>query len=195
MKFLKKTNHENYFINFFKEIIPIIIGILIALFIENWNETRKDTAYVTQIFHTVENELIETKGEIEQLIPLQKSLIDSLDFYANNKDITLFQIIRKTNGIQIPKIKTNAWKAISNSKIDLISFNEIISLSNIEEQKEILKNKTAYLLTYLYPNFNETDRNKKEALVILLMDIIETEKATLKLIQEYLDYKKLSKKG
>jgi hypothetical protein len=195
MKFLKKANNENYFINFLKEIIPIIIGILIALFIENWNETRKDTAYVTQIFDTVENELIETKGEIEQLLPLQKSLIDSLDFYANNKDITLFQIIRKIDGIQIPKIKTNAWKAISNSKIDLISFNEIISLSNIEEQKEILKDKTAYLLTYLYPNFNETNRNKKEALVILLMDIIETEKATLKLIHEYLDYKKLPKKG
>ena len=53
----------------------------------------------------------------------------------------------------------------------------------------------AYLLPYLYPNSNETDRNNKEALVILLMDIIETKKVTLKLIQEYLDYIKLPKKG
>jgi len=30
----------------FKEIIPVIIGVLIALVINNWNEERKDKKYL-----------------------------------------------------------------------------------------------------------------------------------------------------
>lgn len=33
-----------------REIVPVIIGILIALLINNWNEDRKDKKYLNQIF-------------------------------------------------------------------------------------------------------------------------------------------------
>ena len=44
-------------IQFFKEMIPVIAGILIALFIDNWNSDRKDKNYINQVFPTVNNEL------------------------------------------------------------------------------------------------------------------------------------------
>ena len=88
-------------------------------------------------------------------------------------------------GITIPTIKTSTWKAVSNSKIDLVSYKKIVALSNIEEQKEILKSKSDYLMHFLYSNLYATDKQKKEVLKILLLDIIQTEKTTLQYIDSF----------
>ncbi|CDN74591.1 hypothetical protein [Elizabethkingia anophelis] len=177
-----KEKIKNYSINFIKEIIPVIAGILIALFIDNWNDTQKDKKYIEQVFSTINNELKETNEEIDAIIPQQESLIDSLDFYAKNNNVNIIEIVRKSKGIKIPKIKINAWKSVSSAKIDLLNYNKITSLSDIEEQKENLKDKTEYLMTYLYSNFYQTEESKKTTLKILLMDIIQTEKTTKELI-------------
>ncbi len=182
-----KGKIKNYSLNFLKEIIPVIAGILIALFIDNWNETRKDKNYIEQVFSTINSELEGTNDEIKDIIPLQQKLIDSLEFYSNDKNLSVFKIVKKSNGIQIPKIEINAWKAVSNSKIDLVSYKKATSLSNIEEQKEILKDKTEFLMTYLYSNLHETQKNKKETLKIILIDIIQTEKTTQKLIENFIE--------
>ena len=180
-----KEKIKNYSKNFIKEIIPVIAGILIALFINNWSETRKDKKYVEQVFATVNSELNETNEEIKDIIPLQQALTDSLELYANYKNATILDVVKKAKGIKIPKIKINAWKAISSSKIDLVDYERIASLSNIEEQKEILKDKTEYLMTFLYSNFHETEKSKKETLKMILIDIIQTEKTTQRLIENF----------
>ncbi len=180
-----KEKIKNYTKNFIKEIIPVIAGILIALFINNWSENRKDKKYVEQVFSTVKSELNETNQEIKDIIHLQQALTDSIELYANNKNTTILDVVKKAKGIQIPKIKLNAWKAISNSKIDLVKYEKIASLSNIEEQKEILKDKTEYLMTFLYSNFHETDKSKKETLKMILIDIMQTEKTTQRIIEDF----------
>ena len=38
-------------------------------------------------------------------------------------------------------------------------------------------------MTYIYSNANETDKNKKETLKLILMDIIQTEKTTQQFIE------------
>ncbi|MDV2448641.1 hypothetical protein CMU93_14145 [Elizabethkingia anophelis] len=172
-----KGKLKNYAIQFIKEIIPVIAGILIALFIDNWNSERKDKAYVNQIFSTINSELNESKEDIKDIIPKQKSLIDSLEFHANNKNITIQDVVMKSKGIYIPQIKLNAWKSVSGSKIDLIDYKKVIRLSHIEEQKQTLTNKSDFLMTFLYNNINETDKNKKQTMKMILMDIVQTEKS------------------
>ena len=133
----------------------------------------------------MDSELKESKTEISESIPVQKTLIDSLEFYSKNNKVNILEVVLKTKGITLPKIKMNAWKSVSNSKIDLISYEKVTSLSDIEEQKEILKDKTEYLMTYLYSNFYETDKNKKATLKMILKDIIQTEETAHKLIEKF----------
>jgi len=178
-----KGKLKNYAIQFIKEIIPVIAGILIALFIDNWNSERKDKAYVNQIFSTINSELNESKEDIKDIIPKQQSLIDSLEFHANNKNITVLNIVMKSKGIYIPQIKLNAWKSVSSSKIDLIDYKKIAELSYIEEQKQTLSNKSDFLMRFLYNNVNEVDKNKKQTLKMILMDIVQTEKTMQKAIE------------
>lgn len=178
-----KQKLERYGIQFIKEIIPVVSGILIALFIDNWNSERKDKIYVSQIFSTISNELKQSKEDIVDIIPKQEALIDSLDLHAENNNVSIQDVVMRSEGIFMPQIKLNAWKSIANTKIDLIDYKKIQSLSYIEEQKGILSIKTDYLMNFLYNNIHETDKKKKTTLKMILLDVVQTEKTTKRTIE------------
>lgn len=177
-----KIEIKSYGIQFIKDIVPIVAGILIALFIDNWNAQRKDKVYINQVFTTINHELKETEEDIKTTIPQQMALIDSLDFYLDNQDVAILDIVMKSKGIFIPKIKINAWKSVATTKIDLVDYEKVTTLSTIEEQKETLSNKSDFLMSYLYSNIKATNSKEKQTFKMILMDIIQTENT----IQEYI---------
>lgn len=185
MKKIIKERFKNYTISFVKQIIPVVAGILIALFIDNWNANRKDKAYLNQVFSTINSEIKDSKDDLSFTFPKQKSLTDSLRFYANDEKLTVFDIVRKNGGIFIPKIKLNAWKSVSSSKIDLIDYKKVNWLSELEENKNILSKKSDFLMNFLYSNMNATDKNTKQTLNILVQDIMQTETTIQKIMEKY----------
>ena len=97
-------------------------------------------------------------------------------------------MVMRSKGIYIPRIKISAWKSVSNTKIDLIDYNKITTLSDIEELKQTLNNKSDFLMSFLYSNINETDKNKKQTLKMILLDIIQTERTlqqNIELMEKY----------
>ena len=76
----------------------------------------------------------------------------------------------------MPKIRINSWKAISNTKIELMSYEKVSALANIEEQKKILNTKIENLMNFIYSNTKETGIDKKQLLKLMMQDIISTEK-------------------
>ncbi|WP_187696097.1 hypothetical protein, partial [Xanthovirga aplysinae] len=109
-------------------------------------------------------------------LPFQKTLIDTLDFYKSDDKISILDIMMKTDGIHGPSIKLSSWQAISRSKIELLDYKRISTLASIEELKEQLESKNEHLANFLYPNLKETGINKKELLIIMMRDIIVTER-------------------
>ena len=167
-----------------REIIPVIIGILIALFINNWNEDRKDKMYLDKIFLSIENELNDSATEIKSVMPKQIASVDTLDVYLNNQQVTLYEIMIRSNGIQMPTIKTNSWNAIANSKIELIEYDKLSALSEIAERKENLIQRIEKQMDYIFQNFENTDRNKKIIVRMMIMDVVNTENELLNKIEE-----------
>ncbi|SHK32015.1 hypothetical protein SAMN04488007_2737 [Maribacter aquivivus] len=168
---------------FFKEILTIIVGILIALYINNWNEDRKDAKYINKIFVSMDKELKESNDDIKKKMPQQQTLIDTLGFYKKNDSISIFDVMMKVNGVQIPQIRISSWKAISSSKIELLEYERVSALANIEEQKELLLSKTQYLMNFLYPNIKDTSFDKKELIMFMMKDIMVTERDLQKEIE------------
>jgi len=179
---------------FIKEIIPVVIGILIALYINNWNENRKDEKYINQITLSMNKELIETKEAIINQISVQKSFIDTLNYYSKDNKIALADLIKKTNGIHMPTIKINSWKAISNSKIELLQYDKISILANIEEQKDILRTKSIKMMDFVYSNIYETGKDKKEILKIRIFGILNTEISIQNEIEQIISNNEMNKK-
>ena len=171
---------------FVKEIVPIIVGILIAMYINNWNDNRKDKKYIDQISLSINNELIAANKEIKDKIPLQKAMIDTLDSYLNDDKISLYSIIIKGNGLHFPSIKMNSWKAISYSRIELLDYDKISDLADIEEQKDILKTKKNKLIDLVYPNLYKTEKENKQIMKIMMMDILHTEKTMQEQIEHHI---------
>jgi len=169
-----------------KDIIPVFFGILIALAVNNWNEDRKDKEYLNQIYSSIKNELEESKTEIKTSIPKQQILIDSIGKYLTDDAITIFEIIQKADGIQKPIIKNNSWKAIANSKIELIEFEKLSALSEIDASKEDLEFKTNKLIDFLIQNLKTTDQEKKEVFMLLSQEVLSTTKYAQLEIEEFL---------
>ena len=48
-------------------MIPVILGVLIALLINNFNEQRKDRQYVNKMMQAITTEIKENKKELDEL--------------------------------------------------------------------------------------------------------------------------------
>jgi len=170
-----------------REIVPVIIGILAALVINNWNEERKDRAYLNKIYSSIEMEFEESKEEIERVVPKQMALLDTIAFYMDKEDVTLMDVVWKGDGLQQPEIKVNAWRAIAGSKIELMEYGKISALSDIEERKENLNKRTEKMADFILLNLEDTSPGKKKLLRMMMVDIINAENRLQAVIEDLLE--------
>ena len=170
-----------------REITPVIIGILVALFINNWNEDRKEKKYLDQIYSSIQKELEESILEIKEVIPKQLAAADTIQAYMNDDTVSLYDIIMKSNGVQMPRIKTNSWNAISNTRINLVEYDKLSALADIEERKTNLRERVEKQLEFTFQNFEETGTSKKQILNMILLDVVGAEQRLLAKIEEFLE--------
>ncbi|WP_053992183.1 DUF6090 family protein [Mangrovimonas sp. TPBH4] len=133
------------------EIILVVIGILIALQINNWNEKRKLKIEEQQILNSLLEDLKAAKKQSEQSITSEKLAIDQMEAALGNEKIRVsFFNTKNPNAlyhnifwgfeIDIPVI--NAYEEIKTSgKTDLISNKTIRGhFTNLERSINNLNN-------------------------------------------------------
>lgn len=169
-----------------KDIIPVIIGILIALLINNWNEDRKEKKYLDQIFTAINSELEESVLDLKDVLPKQQILIDSLGRYLNDETITIYEIIKRAGGVHGSSVKNNSWKAIANTKIELVEFQKLSALTEITESQEFINLKREKLLDFMIDNLISTNKDKKEVFKLLCEEMNSSEKFLLSEIEKFL---------
>ena len=140
--------------------------------------------YLNQIFSSIESELKESNIDIKRVIPKQLASVDTINAYLNNEKVTLYEIMMKSDGIHKPIIKTNSWNAIANSKIELIEYEKLSALSDIQERKENLNQRIERQMEYGFQNFEKSDKNKKIIFQMMILDIIGAEKELQTRIEE-----------
>lgn len=159
-----------------KDVVPVILGILIALVINNWNEDRKEQKYLNQIFASINEELKESIESLEENIPKQQRLVDSLKVDLNNETVALFDVIRKAGGVWAPRINNNSWRAIANSRIELIEFEKLSALSEIEDSKNNQDYKQKKIMDFVFDNIKSTTSDKKEVLMMMVSEMVSSGK-------------------
>lgn len=178
---------KRYFGKFIKDNIPVLVGVLLALWINNWNEERKDKRYIDNFYTSLKIELKETDTEIIEKMPNQESLVDTLSFYVNNEKLSLLQIIEKVRGVDAPTIKLNYWKALSNTKIELQPYHKLSVLADIEEGNELIKYKLNKILDFIYSNWTETTKDSKLKMKIMIEELIRSQIEVQKDIRKILE--------
>ena len=178
---------KNTIKEFIKNIIPVLLGVLIALWIDNWNEQRKDRIYMNNFYSSLKKEFRDTNNEIIKKTPKQKALVDTLEFYEKDEKMTLIQVIEKAGGINGPLVKLNYWKALSSSKIELLEYDKLSVLADIEEGNEILKYKRNKIIDFAYSNLYKTSKKEKMLLKIMMMDLMITQREIQNDLQKVLN--------
>jgi len=154
IKFFRKTRYNlmeqnktgKYLKYAIGEIVLVVIGILIALQINSWNENRKDRleeqAVLLQLKEDFQTNLLQLEQKIEmrnKMISLCNKLISSYGKHIDciNDLIALYKY-NEINGIPIPE-ERNA---------DIQLFNELKSVSaTLAEEMRVYKQKLSNLLS------------------------------------------------
>ena len=141
---LTENRFSKYLLYAIGEIVLVVIGILIALQINNWNENRKDKIAESNILQEIKGSISTDIQQLKLRIELAKRDIHSANIILNHieKNIPYNDSLNKhcwvitttKNKIFTPQI--SAYKVLESKGIDLISNDQlkkqILDLYNIE---------------------------------------------------------------
>jgi hypothetical protein len=117
------------------EILLVVLGILIALQINNWNEIRKEHIKEQTILNRLEKEFISNKKQLNDKIQFRNGVIEKceqlLNYFDNPEKGTLENVLYLIGSIQ-----PSTFDPVQN---DLVSSGNIEILKN-EELKQLLVN-------------------------------------------------------
>jgi len=132
---MEKNKIGRYFKYAIGEIVLVVIGILIALQINNWNEQRKESSKEQAILKRLEKEFTSNKEQLQDKIQLRNTLIENcrrlLEYFDAPENATRDSIFVYLNTVQPP-----TFDPIQN---DLVSSGNIEILKN-EALKQLLVN-------------------------------------------------------
>jgi hypothetical protein len=148
IKFFRKIRQnlvmENKTSKYFKyaigEIVLVVIGILIALQINNWNEQRKQNTAEKEFTQGIKNDLIQDKQFINMVLD---RITPKINAYSTLNDSSLTILKNKTKVDSLLKIYLNlgqrTFYPISGSYQAAISGNEINRYKNKQLIQSIIK--------------------------------------------------------
>jgi len=127
----KKLADENKFLQYSRyaigEIVLVVIGILIALQINNWNENKKRTALEIKHLKELKSDINETLKDAKRDENLYRNDIQSIlylqDFFFNKiayHDSLAYHFYRSVEHYQLYS-KTSAFESIKSIGLDIIS--------------------------------------------------------------------------
>lgn len=164
---------------FLADMIPVLAGVLIALSLNNWQESRNNQEFVDGVMLAVTGEIEENEAELVDAIKEHQIVLDTIYEYIYNDSVSLMDVVKKVNGIQFIQIKNTAWKSFLNQNITLIDYEIISILNNIEEGKMALNLQNEGLVTLIYDSVQETDSSLKIKLSLRFGDMLGNEKDIL----------------
>ncbi|MCB0840447.1 MAG: hypothetical protein KDD99_27460 [Bacteroidetes bacterium] len=166
-------------------MIPVIMGVLIALYIDNWKTERDNKRFLDGVLGSIEVELKDTQEGLEKVLPKQYTLIDTLDYYMEDPKISIVDCFVKCNGLQVIPVKNNSWWSFLNTKIEIVGYETISQLGGIEASMQFMSMKVNKMMDFIYENSESTDIKHKKMLKIQILNLIDSEEG---LIEEHKGY-------
>jgi len=165
-RLLSKSKFSKYLIYAIGEIILVVIGILIALQINNWNEDRNDRAKEQQLLQSFKTDLIATRTELERVMHKSDEtacLADSLLMYKRGEltdigseqldflilDVSGFTVYQTHEGTVQDILGSGILDIIKNDSIRLSIGSWQANLKGIREYERLDRESSVAYMEYL----------------------------------------------
>ena len=186
---MKKNNGV---LNYLKEITIVVIGVLIAVFISNYKDGIDNEKYIEKTLLAIENDIKLSQSDLDTVYNRHLELFEILrekleDSEALDPELTLVELISSSGGFQVTTSKNISLRFFINQKAELLEYDIISKLLDIETQSELLQLKTRRLTDFFYENIDEGGEEVFMKLAYYLSDILDSENTLLESYSEFLD--------
>lgn len=148
-KLLSENKFSKYLLYSIGEIVLVVIGILIALGINNWNEDRQKANQLKQYRTRLITELnadLNTLNQLEHLMTSHKGRIEEYIAYYNKENVDVVTLRQKKDSINYAINTFNKSSFI----LDELNATGHISLFSKEEKEAIAKLKNSHEVFQYY---------------------------------------------
>jgi len=184
---MKKTKRIQYFI---QEISIVVIGVVIAVSIGNYKENEENERYIEKTLLAIENEIQLSQTEIDTVLNRHLKLYKILENEIGEKEETLGELISSAGGFQVASIKNVSLRFFISNKAELIDFQLISQLLDIELKSEMLSDKIKLLSDFAYDNVNNGNDEVKVKFAYLLANVIDGEQTLSESYSSFLEENK-----
>ena len=133
------------------ELVTVIAGILIALFVNSLQERRNDQKVLNETLGSLSLEFDKNIDNIKSKAHKLQQFKDTLEFYQKDESLSVYDLTVKSPGLTAVDLYTTNWQVtLSSNSLRLIDFETITLLSKIDAKHNELKDQAAILTSLLY---------------------------------------------
>jgi hypothetical protein len=157
---LSENKISKYLLYAIGEIVLVVIGILIALSINNWNENRKDAKKEKIALNQLKKDLDQTFEDLEEIKEFFRTRAESAQIVLHSywtrqylKDTLLYHFGRVGSNRKYSPIMSTAQSLINSGAIELISSEELKTaiIKYTETVNDLINDISRYEETYYRP--------------------------------------------
>jgi len=169
-----------------QEIVIVVIGVLIAVSINNYKEYIDNRNYVQTTLQAIEKEIRLNQMDLDTIVERHLTLLEELYHYEAQEEQTLGELVAELGGVQVASIRNIGLRFFVTNKAELLDFDLISMLIQIEDTTEILEAKLNRLANFAYAHLNDTDEQTIETFVFMLTDVIDSETSLQEAYTEFM---------
>ena len=172
------------------DMIPVIAGILIALFINNVQQNYRDKKILESTLQSLSSEFAENAAEINEKLPLYQRWIDTLQQYKESEHHSIYDMIPKVGTINTANIFTTNWQAsLNTNSLRFLNFQTVQLLSEIDAQHQEVRRQEDMLYPIVFgpPMFKKGKEGLeyRQGLEVWFSAFKSNEEALLKMYEEF----------
>ncbi len=171
------------------DIVPVLVGILLALFINQFQQSRAEKAYIRNSVRSIILENEENIKEIEYALRRQATFIDTLQNYLSDDEVTLAEVLQRARGVYSPDLKSTTWKfLVQDSKHTLVSYEFINRLAEIEKYEVLVNRYNVKIGDIIFQPAFFDDPRMKNVFKILFGDFGNVQRNMIKELKGFNEY-------
>lgn len=181
---MKSNNRLVYLL---QEIGIVVVGVLIAVSINNYKEKSDNEAYIEKTLLAIDNEINSNKTALDSVLNRHIEIYDFFERDSMDKEQPLGEILYSLGGFQIATVKNISLRFFVANKAELLDFELISYLLEIEQITNILSAKIDRLANFAYEHVNDSGEDARVRFTYLLMDIIDSERNLQRAYTDFLE--------
>lgn len=177
---------RNQILGYLKEITIVVIGVLIAVSIGNYKEKLDNDAYLQKTLKAIESEVLSSQVDLDTVLSSHIDLYGKLEHEFGENEQTLGEFLLRSGGFKAAAIKNISLRFFISNKAELLEFDIISQLLDIETSTDLLSNKIDRLANFVYDHINDTNEDVMIQFTYLLSDVIDNEQTLLESYSNFL---------